>query len=140
MCLSISAKWLWHMTDASFPLKFTKHLERSYTNHYHQSNFVSDFKAARMCLTWTTILQCSLSAGKQKFTIILVYWRYMQVTKETWHLHKQCARLFFFPNPPIPKHTHKSLGMRLLILKLLKTLNMSDFLCALQREMEKCSQ
>ena len=51
---------------------------------------VSDFKTARRCLTGSIILQCGLSAGKQKFSLILVKRNSMQVTKGTWHIHEQC--------------------------------------------------
>ena len=36
-------------------------------------------------------MQCGLSAGKQKLTVILVLWSSMQVTKGTWHMRKQCV-------------------------------------------------
>ena len=57
---------LWHVTAAIFPLKFTDCLERS--KQTVNVRAIIDFKTARRCLTGSIILQCGLSAGKQKFS------------------------------------------------------------------------
>ena len=36
-------------------------------------------------------MQCGLSAGKQKLTVILVWWNSMQVTKGIWRMREQCV-------------------------------------------------
>ena len=36
-------------------------------------------------------MQCGLSGGKQKLTVILVLRSSMQVTKGTWHMREQCV-------------------------------------------------
>ena len=56
----------------SFPLKFTDHLEQSNADRYRQSDIVFDFNTDRMCPTGSITMQCGLSGGKQKLTVILV--------------------------------------------------------------------
>ena len=55
---------LQHITDAIFPLKFTDHLTQSDADRYPQTNVVSDFETACMCLTGSITPHCSLSAGE----------------------------------------------------------------------------
>ena len=56
----------------SFLLKFTNRLKRRNAECYRQSDIVFDFKIARMCPTESITMQCALSEGKQKLTVILV--------------------------------------------------------------------
>ena len=63
--LELSTRWL------DFLLKFTNHLQQN-TDHYHQSDIISDFIFFQMCLTRSIALQCGLSAGKLKLVVILV--------------------------------------------------------------------
>ena len=60
------------MNDAIFPLKFANHLEQSNADRYHQSEIVFDFNTTCMCPTGSITMQCGLSGGKQKLTVILV--------------------------------------------------------------------
>ena len=53
----------------SFPLKFTDQHKQS--NADHSRDIVSDFSTGHMCLTGSITMQCGLSAGKQKLTVIL---------------------------------------------------------------------
>ena len=55
----------------SFPLKFANYVEQSDADSLCQCDIVSDFKTARRCHTSSTILQRGLSAGEQKFPLIL---------------------------------------------------------------------
>ena len=54
-------------------------------------------------------MQCGLSGGKKKLTIILMQQCSMQVTKGTWRMPEQCV-----PGSSFLLSRHKSLGMRLL--------------------------
>ena len=44
-------------------------------------------------------MQCGLSAGKQKLTVILVQRSSMQVTKGTWRMREQCVPGSFSSSP-----------------------------------------
>ena len=69
---SIPAKRCGTWMTQSLPLKFTDHLERSNADRYRQSDIVFDFNIARVCPTGSITMQCGLSGGKQKLTVILV--------------------------------------------------------------------
>ena len=45
-------------------------------------------------------MQCGLSSGKQKFTVILVWWSSMQVTRGTWCMHKESVPGFLSSTTP----------------------------------------
>jgi len=80
--LSIPVKCCGTWLTQFFPLKLTNGLQLNNADHYRQSDIVFDFKTAHMSLIGSIALQSSLSAGKQKLTVILVKRRSMQVAKE----------------------------------------------------------
>ena len=82
--LFISAKWCGKWLMQSFPLKFTDQLK--------QSGIVSDFKITHTCLTGSINLQCVLSAGRQRLTVILVSRVVCRLlSTRTWCMQKQCV-------------------------------------------------
>ena len=88
------------MTDLLI-LKFTDCLERKNPDHYHPSNVVSDVRTTQMCHIGSITLQCGVSSGKQKLTVILVSQSSMQVTMGTWCMHKQCVPGSLFHREPV---------------------------------------
>ena len=87
-----------------FALNFTNCLERSNTDHYHQSD-INCFWLQNCHREYDHAIQPL--AGKQKVTGILVLLGSIQITKGTWHLREQCVLGYLSPSP------HKSLGTRL---------------------------
>ena len=70
--LLVPAKWCGTRLTQSFPLKFTDRFEWSNADCYCWSDIVFELKTACISLRGSITMQCGLSAGEQKLTLILV--------------------------------------------------------------------